>query len=60
MCSNERFVAAGISNGPEAADKLQLALETVYCQKTMLTRDVGGSAGTKAFADAVIAALQKA
>ncbi len=45
---------------PEAADRLQVALEIVYSQKTMLTRDVGGSAGTKAFADAVIAALQKA
>ncbi|MEO6815163.1 MAG: isocitrate/isopropylmalate family dehydrogenase [Edaphobacter sp.] len=41
-----------------AADKLQLSLETVYRQKTMLTRDVGGSSGTKAFADAVISALQ--
>ncbi len=45
---------------PEAADRLQTALEAVYRQKTMLTRDVGGSVGTKAFADAVIAALQKA
>ena len=45
---------------PEAADKLQAALETVYNQKTMLTCDVGGSVGTKAFADALIAALQEA
>ena len=41
----------------EAADKLQTALETVYIEKKTLTRDVGGSSGTKAFADAVIAAL---
>jgi isocitrate dehydrogenase (NAD+) len=41
----------------EAADKLQTALEAVYIEKKTLTRDVGGSSGTKAFADAVIAAL---
>jgi isocitrate dehydrogenase (NAD+) len=41
----------------EAADKLQTALETVYIEKKTLTRDVGGSSGTKAFADAVIKAL---
>jgi isocitrate dehydrogenase (NAD+) len=40
-----------------AADKLQTALETVYIEKKTLTRDVGGSSGTKAFADAVIKAL---
>jgi isocitrate dehydrogenase (NAD+) len=41
----------------EAADKVQAALEKVYGEKKTLTRDVGGSSGTKAFADAVIAAL---
>jgi isocitrate dehydrogenase (NAD+) len=41
----------------EAADKLQTALEAVYIEKKTLTRDVGGSSGTKAFADAVIKAL---
>src|SRR5579884_2345807 len=40
-----------------AADKIQSALEKVYAEKKTLTRDVGGTAGTKAFADAVIAAL---
>jgi isocitrate dehydrogenase (NAD+) len=40
-----------------AADKLMAALEKVYTEKKTLTRDVGGSAGTRAFADAVIAAL---
>ncbi len=44
----------------KAADELQLALESVYRQKTVLTRDVGGSSGTKAFADAVISTLQGA
>jgi isocitrate dehydrogenase (NAD+) len=41
----------------DAADKLMAALEKVYTEKKTLTRDVGGSAGTGAFADAVIAAL---
>jgi isocitrate dehydrogenase (NAD+) len=40
-----------------AADKIQAAIERVYTEAKTLTRDVGGSAGTKAFADAVIAAL---
>ncbi len=41
----------------DAADRLQTALEKTYASKNSLTRDVGGTAGTKAFADAVIAAL---
>lgn len=40
-----------------AADRLQKALESVYEARRTLTRDVGGTAGTAAFADAVIAAL---
>jgi isocitrate dehydrogenase (NAD+) len=40
-----------------AAEKLMAALEKVYIEKKTLTRDVGGTAGTRAFADAVIAAL---
>ncbi len=39
------------------ADNIQTALETVYSGGKTLTRDVGGVSGTKAFADAVIAAL---
>ncbi len=39
------------------ADRIQAALEAVYREGTTLTRDVGGEAGTRAFADAVIAAL---
>ncbi|MGC2620847.1 MAG: isocitrate dehydrogenase (NAD(+)) [Acidobacteriaceae bacterium] len=41
----------------DAADRLQTALEKTYASKNSLTRDVGGTAGTKAFADAIIAAL---
>jgi isocitrate dehydrogenase (NAD+) len=40
-----------------AADRLQAALERVYTEKKTLTRDVHGTAGTSAFADAVIASL---
>ena len=42
----------------DAADKVQRAMEHVYSQRKTLTRDVGGTAGTRAFADAVIAALE--
>ena len=44
-------------NETEAANKVQAALETVYAEGKFLTRDVGGSAGTKSFSEAVIAAL---
>ena len=44
----------------QAADKVQAALEHVYSEKKTLTRDVYGTAGTKAFADAVLAALDSA
>ncbi len=40
-----------------AADKIQNALETVYRAKQKLTRDVGGTAGTTEFADAIIEAM---
>ncbi|SNS21754.1 isocitrate dehydrogenase (NAD+) [Granulicella rosea] len=42
---------------PVVAEKVQKALEAVYAEGKTLTRDVGGTSGTKAFADAVIAAL---
>jgi isocitrate dehydrogenase (NAD+) len=42
----------------EAADKIHAALEKTYKEKLHLTRDVGGTAGTAEFADAVIANLQ--
>lgn len=41
----------------DAANKIQAALEKVYAEGKILTRDVGGTAGTRAFSDAVIAAL---
>ena len=40
-----------------AADKVQKALEKVYGERKILTRDVGGTAGTSQFADAVLAAM---
>jgi Isocitrate/isopropylmalate dehydrogenase len=40
-----------------AADKVQAALEKVYAARKVLTRDVGGTAGTSQFADAVLAAM---
>jgi isocitrate dehydrogenase (NAD+) len=41
-----------------AAERLKKALESVYSEGKTLTRDVGGTAGTSKFADAVIAALE--
>jgi isocitrate dehydrogenase (NAD+) len=41
----------------EAALKIRNALEKVYRDRDKLTRDVGGKAGTKEFADSVIAAM---
>jgi isocitrate dehydrogenase (NAD+) len=40
-----------------AAELVQAAVEKVYTEKKTLTRDVGGRAGTRAFADAVIEAV---
>jgi isocitrate dehydrogenase (NAD+) len=41
----------------QTALNVQAAIEKVYAEGTTLTGDVGGKAGTKAFAEAVIAAL---
>jgi isocitrate dehydrogenase (NAD+) len=41
----------------DAASRMQSAVESVYTEGKSLTRDVGGSSGTMAFAEAVIAAL---
>jgi isocitrate dehydrogenase (NAD+) len=43
-----------------AAQKIQAALEKVYREGKHATRDLGGTAGTKEFTDAVIAALEVA
>jgi isocitrate dehydrogenase (NAD+) len=42
---------------PAAAQRVQAALDKVYSARTTLTRDVGGSAGTQAFANAILAEL---
>ncbi len=42
----------------QAAGHIEAALVHVYTEKKHVTRDVGGTAGTSEFADAVIAALQ--
>ena len=42
----------------EAADKVHAALEKTYKEKLHLTRDVGGTAGTSEFADAVVANME--
>ena len=41
-----------------SANAIQTALEAVYAEGKSLTRDVGGSSGTGAFRDAVLAALE--
>lgn len=40
------------------ADRVQTALEQVYREGKTLTKDVGGTSGTKAFADAVLQAME--
>ena len=42
----------------EAARKIRDALDYVYRDRTKLTRDVGGTAGTSEFADSVIEAME--
>jgi isocitrate dehydrogenase (NAD+) len=42
----------------DAAWKIRNAIDEVYRDRTKLTRDVGGSAGTSEFADAIIQALE--
>ncbi|HSU19344.1 MAG TPA: isocitrate/isopropylmalate family dehydrogenase, partial [Acidobacteriaceae bacterium] len=41
-----------------AAERIQRALQHVYAEGKTLTRDVAGTAGTRAFADAVLAAME--
>src|SRR6267154_461897 len=42
----------------EAAQKIQVALDYVFRDRSKLTRDVGGTAGTSEFAHSVIAAME--
>jgi len=44
----------------DAAWKIRNAIDQVYRDRSKLTRDVGGSAGTSEFADAIIQALEAA
>ncbi len=43
-----------------AAERIEAALKKVYLEGKHTTRDVGGTAGTDEFADAVIATLKSA
>ena len=45
-------------NEIEAAERIQAAMEKTYKEKAHITRDVGGTAGTSEFADAVIANME--
>jgi isocitrate dehydrogenase (NAD+) len=43
-----------------AADRVHNAVQSVYAERKFLTRDVGGTAGTSQFADAVLNAMGQA
>src|SRR5271154_1702692 len=43
---------------PETAERVQAGIEQVYREGKTLTKDVGGTSGTKAFADAVLQAME--
>ena len=45
-------------NEPATAERVQDGLEQIYREGKTLTRDVGGTSGTKAFADAVLQAME--
>ncbi len=45
-------------NEGATAERVQGAIEQVYREGKVLTRDVGGSSGTQAFAEAVLAAME--
>jgi len=45
-------------NEPATAERVQCGLEQVYREGKVLTKDVGGTSGTKAFADAVLQAME--
>ena len=54
----EKAEAAGTVMLEQAEKAQQAALEQVYRDRKTLTRDVGGTSGTKAFADAVLQAME--
>jgi len=41
----------------EAADRIENAMLAVFAEGTVRTRDIGGTAGTSEFTDAIIAKL---
>ncbi|MDQ2832650.1 MAG: isocitrate/isopropylmalate dehydrogenase family protein [Acidobacteriota bacterium] len=43
---------------PATAERVQTAIEQVYREGKTLTKDVGGNSGTKAFADAILQAME--
>src|SRR5260221_13649897 len=45
-------------NEPETAERVQTGLHQVYREGKTLTKDVGGKSGTKAFAQAVLSAME--
>src|SRR6202789_406089 len=45
-------------NESPTAERIQAGIEQVYREGKTLTRDVGGTSGTKAFADAVLQAME--
>jgi isocitrate dehydrogenase (NAD+) len=45
-------------NEPATAERVQAGLEQVYREGKTLTKDVGGTSGTRAFADAVLQAME--
>ena len=45
-------------NEPATAERVQAGLEQVYREGKVLTKDVGGTSGTKAFADAILQAME--
>ena len=45
-------------NEPDTAERIQAGLEQVYREGKTLTRDVGGDSGTRAFAQAVLQAME--
>jgi isocitrate dehydrogenase (NAD+) len=45
-------------NESKTAERVQTGLEQVYREGKTLTKDVGGTSGTKAFADAVVQAME--
>jgi isocitrate dehydrogenase (NAD+) len=45
-------------NEAATAKRVQAGIEQVYREGRTLTRDVGGTSGTKAFSDAVLEAME--